>query len=240
MREWPPACSCWSPVTTWGFIGSGNIGSTVAALALAVGHQVVMSNSRGPDSLAALVRRLGSGATAATPEQAAAAGDVVVVTIPFGRYRDVPADALAGTIVIDTMNYYPERDGTIEAVADGLASSALFAESLPGARVVKAFNNIFYAHLAALATPAGGPRSALPVAGDHAEATASVIELLDEIGYDAVNAGSLTESWRQQPDTPVYGVPYAADPADWSAGARRADTNEIRRLLDCAVSTLAP
>lgn len=219
-------------MTTLGFIGSGHIGSTVARLAVNAGHNVVMSNSRGPDSLADLVAQLGQRASAGTPEQAAGAGDVVVVTIPLRNYLDVPVDALRGTIVIDTMNYYPDRDGHMEALDDRTTtSSELLQALLPDSPVVKAFNNIFFQHLAELPRPSGAPdRSALPIAGDDVAAKASVTALLDELGYDAVDLGPLAEGWRQQPDTPVYGTPYAADATNWSTGAVPADAAEVTRL----------
>ena len=218
--------SAWLPdaMTTWGFIGSGNIGSTVAKLAVAAGHDVVMSNSRGPDTLADLVSDLGPHARAATAEEAAAVGDVVVVTIPLKNYRDVPADALGGKIVIDTMNYYPERDGQIAELDDeSTTTSELVQAHLAGARVVKAFNNIFFGHLASLARPAGAAdRSALAIAGDDAEAKVTVTRLLSEIGYDTVDLGTLAEGWRTQRDTAAYGVMYAADPSNWTQGAKTA------------------
>ena len=218
-------------MTTWGFIGSGNIGSTVARLAVAAGHDVVMSNSRGPDTLADLVAELGPRARAATPSEAAAAGDVVVVTIPLGRYESLPVADLRGKTVIDTMNYYPERDGRIAVLDDeSRTTSELLQALLPHSHVVKAFNNIFYRHLAVLARPAGDPdRSALAIAGDHAEAKAQVGALLDAIGYDTVDLGPLAEGRRTQRDTPAYGLPYAADPANWAAGAQSADAVAVAR-----------
>jgi predicted dinucleotide-binding enzyme len=223
-------------MTTVGLIGSGNIGSTVARLAVAAGHDVALSNSRGPQTLDELVRELGSRARAATPEDAAAEGDVVVVTIPLARYRDVPAEPLRGKVVIDTMNYYPSRDGTIAALEDeSTTTSELLQQALPETRVVKAFNNIFFQHLAALARPAGAPdRSALPIAGDDADAKAVVSALLDSLGYDTVDAGPLAQGWRFQRDTAAYGLPYAADPADWSAGPRPAGAAEMRQALAAA------
>lgn len=216
----------------WGFIGSGNIGSTVARLAIDAGHEVVMSNSRGPDTLAGLVAELGPRARAATASAAADAGDVVVVTIPLRSYRDVPVEPLRGKIVIDTMNYYPDRDGRIAELDDeSTTTSELLQAHLPESRVVKAFNNIFYQNLAALPRPAGAPdRSALPIAGDDAEAKELVTRLLDEIGYDAVDLGPLAEGWRTQRDTPAYGTPYASDPANWQAGAKSAAVEEIASL----------
>jgi predicted dinucleotide-binding enzyme len=216
-------------MTTWGFIGSGNIGSTVARLAVAAGHDVVLSNSRGPETLTDLVAQIGPRASAVTPAQAASAGDVVVVTIPLRHYREVPAEQLRGKVVIDTMNYYPRRDGEFPELDDeSTTSSQLLQQHLPDARVVKAFNNIFFRHLAALPRPAGAAdRSALPIAGDDAAAKATVVALLDDLGYNTVDLGGLAEGWRTQRDTAAYGTPYAADPSDWSAGARSAGVAEV-------------
>jgi len=140
-----------------GFIGSGHIGSTVAALAVDAGHNVVLSNSRGPETLAGLVAELGPLARAATSEEAAVAGDIVVIAIPVKAYFGLPAAALAGKIVLDTGNYYPERDGQISELDSGsLTSSELLARQLPGASVVKVFNNIFFKHLQSLCRSGGG------------------------------------------------------------------------------------
>lgn len=216
-------------MTTWGFIGSGNIGTTVARLATNAGHDVVMSNSRGPDTLAGLVSELGPNARAATAEQAAADGDVVVVTIPLKSYRDVPVDALNNKVVIDTMNYYPDRDGQIVELDDeSTTTSELLQAHLPGAKVVKAFNNIYFEHLAALARPKGADdRSALAIAGDDADAKTAVMQLLDEIGYDTVDLGPLAEGWRTQRDTAAYGAMYAADSTDWSKGPGRGSADTV-------------
>jgi predicted dinucleotide-binding enzyme len=198
-------------VTTIGFIGSGNIGSTVARLAVDAGHDVVLSNSRGPDTLAELVGELGERARAATAAEAAEAGDLVVVTIPFKAYLDVPAGPLEGKPVLDTLNYYPQRDGHIAALDDAsTTSSELLQEHLPESRVVKVFNNIQYRHLGALARPAGDQhRSALAIAGDDPKAKAAVTTFLDSIGYDTYDVGALDEGWRFQVGTPAYGAPYA-------------------------------
>jgi len=206
-------------MTTIGFIGRGNIGSTVARLAVAAGYDVIMSNSRGPETLADLVTDLGPQATAGTTAEAAAS-DLVVVTIPLGRVASVPAAELAGRVVIDTMNYYPGRDGEMPELAGGdMSSSELVQQYLADSQVVKAFNNIFFQHLAELARPAGAAdRSALPIAGNDEVAKRLVTEFLDRIGYDVADMGPLTESWRSQPDTPVYGTVYAADPTNWGAG----------------------
>ena len=216
-------------MTTWGFIGSGNIGSTVARLAVAAGHDVVLSNSRGPETLAGVVDDLGPHARAATATEAARAGDVVVVTIPLGHYQEVPAEDLVGTVVIDTMNYYPQRDGNIAALDDeSTTSSELLQAHLPGSRVVKGFNNIFFQHLAALPRPSGAPdRSALAIAGNDPEAKDIVRARLDEIGYDTVDLGPLTEGWRTQRDTAAYGSMYALDESDWTKGARPAGRDAV-------------
>jgi predicted dinucleotide-binding enzyme len=194
-----------------GLIGSGMIGGTVARLAVAAGLDVVVSNSRGPETLADLVAELGSRARAATPAQAATAGDLVVATIPLHLYEQLPAAELAGKTVIDTMNYYPQRDSQIAALDAGeLTSSELVQRHLAGSRVVKAFNNISFMSLATLARPAGAPdRSALPIAGDDPAANAEVARLLDTIGYDTVDTGALADSWRSEPNTPVYVQPYS-------------------------------
>ena len=199
-------------IRTVGFIGSGMIGSAVARLAVAAGLDVVVSNSRGPETLADLVAELGERARAATPEEAAQAGDVVVATIPLKHYEQLPA-SLAGKIVIDTMNYYPERDGRIaELDAGELTSSELVQRHLSGARVVKAFNNIDFRRLATSARGTGAPdRSALPIAGDDPAAKEEVRGLLDRLGYDAVDIGALAGSWRSEPGTPVYVQPYLAE-----------------------------
>jgi 8-hydroxy-5-deazaflavin:NADPH oxidoreductase len=211
-------------MTTWGFIGSGNIGTTVARLAVAAGHDVVLSNSRGPETLADLVGELGPHARAATPAEAARAADVVVVTIPLRSYPQVPTEELRGKVVIDTMNYYPERDGSIAELDDeSTTSSELLQAHVPGAKVVKAFNNIFFRHLAALSRPSGAEdRSALPIAGNDHEAKQIVSEQLDAIGYDTVDLGPLSGGWRTQPGTAAYGTLYALDPQAWDQGARPA------------------
>lgn len=204
-------------MATVGFIGSGRIGSTVARLAVAAGFDVVMSNSRGPETLRDLVGELGPRARAATPAEAAAAGDLVVVTVPFKAYRQVPVEPLAGTVVIDTNNYYPQRDGHFPELDDGsTTSSELLQRHLGTARVVKAFNNILYAHLASLARPHGAAdRTALPIAGDDPAAKAEVAAFLDAVGYDSVDAGPLGAGGRKfQPGTPAYATPYGSfDPA---------------------------
>jgi 8-hydroxy-5-deazaflavin:NADPH oxidoreductase len=198
---------------TIGFIGSGHIGSQVARLAIAHGYDVVMSNSRGPDTLAALVAGLGPKARAAIAAEAAAAGDIVVVTVPLKNYRQVPVAPLAGKIVIDTNNYYPQRDGHIpELDSESTTTSELLQAHLPTSKVVKAFNHIYAAQIPTDGRPAGTPnRRGLVIAGNDPAAKATVAKLLDEFGYDTVDAGPLSESWRIQRDTPGYGPRRTAD-----------------------------
>jgi predicted dinucleotide-binding enzyme len=200
-------------MTTLGLIGSGLIGSALARLAVAHGYDVVVSNSRGPQTLTELVDELGDRARAGTAHEAAEGGDVVVVTVPLKAYLQVPVEPLAGKIVIDTNNYYWQRDGHLpELDAQTTTSAELLQTHLPTSRVVKAFNNIRFDDLAVDGTPAGTPgRRALPVAGDDAEAKERVVALLDQFGYDVVDAGPLAEGWRFQPDTPAYVQRFDAD-----------------------------
>jgi predicted dinucleotide-binding enzyme len=192
---------------TIGLIGAGHIGSQVARLAIAAGYDVVISNSRGPETLAGLVRELGPKARAGTALDAAKSGELVVVTIPLKNYRSVPVEALAGKIVIDTNNYYPQRDGHIRELDGQTAtSSELLQRHLPTSKVVKAFNHIYAAELTTHGQPHGTPnRRALIVSGNDAGAKRSVSELLDRFGFDTVDVGPLSESWRIQPNTPAYG-----------------------------------
>ena len=194
-------------MTTIGLIGAGNIGQAVARLAVDHGYDVVLSNSRGPETLTDVVAGLGEHAVADTAEGAAERGDIVVVTIPMHAYRDVPVAPLAGKVVIDTNNYYPERDGQIAALdAHETTSASLLQEHLPQSQVVKAFNHIQSAHLVEHAQEAGtADRRALAIAGDHDEAKATVAKLVDELGFDVVDVGPLAESWRIEPGTPGYG-----------------------------------
>jgi predicted dinucleotide-binding enzyme len=198
---------------TIGIIGAGNIGSQVARLAIAHGHSVVISNSRGPETLAALVAELGPAARAATAQDAAAAGDIVVVSVPLKNYREVPVEPLAGKIVLDTNNYYPERDGHIpELDNESTTVSELLQAHLPTSKVVKAFNHIYAAQITTDGRPSGSKeRRGLVIAGDDAGAKARITELFDQFGYDAVDAGPLSEGWRIQRDTPGYGPRHSAD-----------------------------
>ena len=212
---------------TIGLIGAGHIGSQVARLAVAHGHKVVVSNSRGPETLSTLVEELGPHARAATAAEAARAGDIVVVTVPLKNYRDVPVEPLGGKIVIDTNNYYPERDGHIpELDSESTTTAELLQSHLPSSKVVKAFNHIYAAQLTTDGRPVGTPnRRALVIAGDDADAKATVTRLLDEFGFDTVDAGPLKEGWRIQRDTPGYGPRRTAEElrADLAAAKRYAD-----------------
>ena len=196
-----------------GLIGAGHIGSTLAALAVEHGHEVVVSNSRGPETLTGLVKQLGDSARAATAAEAAQEGDVVVVTVPLKNYRQVPVAELAGKTVIDTNNYYPQRDGQIVELDDGsTTSSELLAAHLPTSHVVKAFNNIYFEDLANQGQPVGTPgRRALPLAGDDADAKKTVAQLIEDFGFDAVDVGPLSEGRRYEPNKPAYAERFDAD-----------------------------
>jgi len=194
-------------MSTIGLIGAGQIGSQLARLAVQHGHEVVVSNSRRPETLAKLVAELGPKARAATPAEAAAAGDIVVVTVPLKNYEQVPVEPLAGKVVIDTNNYYPERDGHFPALDnESTTTSELLQAHLPGSKVVKAFNHIYARELTTDGRPAGAKdRRALVIAGNDKDAKTAVARLLDEFGFDVVDAGPLSEGWRIQRDTPGYG-----------------------------------
>ncbi|MEA1264739.1 MULTISPECIES: NADPH-dependent F420 reductase [Microbacterium] len=200
-------------MTTLGIIGAGHIGSQVARVAVANGYDVVIANSRGPETLADLVAELGPRARAATAQDAAAAADVAVVTVPLGAIDQLPAEQLAGKIVLDTNNYYFERDGHIEALDKGeTTTSELVQRALPGAKIAKAFNHIFASEITSDGTPAGTPdRRALATAGDDVEAVAFVTRFYDEAGFDTVNVGPLSESWRVERDRPAYVVRQTAE-----------------------------
>lgn len=196
-----------------GLIGAGQIGGALAHRLPALGHQVLVSNSRGPESLAALAAE--TGATAVDRADAVRGVDLIVLTIPLNKVEDLPADLFAevpGSVpVVDTGNYYPrQRDGRIEGIESGLTESR-WVEQRIGHPVIKAFNNIYARHLLERGLPGGAPgRISLPVAGDDAAAKAVVLKLVDALGFDAVDAGGLDESWRQQPDSPVYGTDFDA------------------------------
>ncbi len=202
-----------------GIIGAGHIGGTLTRRLTALGHQVAVANSRGPESLSHLARE--TGATAVTVTEAARSGEIVVVTIPLKNIPKLPRNLFEGTfenvVLVDTCNYYPQqRDGRIQEIEDGMPESRWVEQQL-GRPVIKTFNNIYAQHLMDLGRPAGDPnRIALPVAGDDPEAKAKVMRLVDELGFDPVDAGTLDESWRQQPGSPVYACDFNAE------GVRRA------------------
>jgi predicted dinucleotide-binding enzyme len=212
---------------TIGLIGAGHIGSQLARLAVANGYNVAISNSRGPATLATLVAELGPNARAATAVDAAAAGDIVVVSVPLKNYREVPVAPLAGKIVIDTNNYYPDRDGHIPELDNETTTTAeLLQAHLPTAKVVKAFNHIYAAALTTDGQPASSPnRRALAIAGDDQAAKATVTGLLDQFGFDTVDMGPLKEGWRIQRGTPGYGPRRTAEELrkDLAAASRSAD-----------------
>ena len=200
-------------MATIGLIGAGHIGSQLARLAVANGYDVVLSNSRGPETLEPLVAELGARARATTPAEAATAGDIVVVTIPLKAIGTVPVTPLKGKVVVDTNNYYPQRDGHIAELDNETTTTAeLLQRHLPESKVVKAFNHIYAAELTTQGQPKGTPnRRALVIAGDDAAAKATVAEMIDRFGFDVVDAGLLKEGWRIQRDTPGYGPRRTAE-----------------------------
>jgi predicted dinucleotide-binding enzyme len=196
-----------------GIIGAGHIGGTLTRRLAALGNDVAVANSRGPETLADLAAE--SGARAVSIGEAVVGKDLVIVTIPEKSIPALPKDLFsrtpAATVVVDTGNYYPQRDGRIDAIESGTTESRWVSDQL-GRPVVKAFNTIYAQHLMDNGLPAGAPgRFALPVAGDDINAKTVVIRLIDALGFDGVDAGGLDESWRQQPGTPVYGPDLDAD-----------------------------
>ncbi len=195
-------------MSTIGIIGAGHIGSQIARAAIAAGYDVVIANSRGSETLADLVNELGPKATAATAQQAAEAAEAfAVVTVPLHAYKEVPVAPLAGKIVLDTNNYYPQRDGVIDDIEAGRTTvTGMLQEHLPESRVVKAFNHIQAPKITAEAEPRGtAGRRALAVYSDDNDAASVIAEFIDTIGFDAVLAGPLDESWRVERDRPAYG-----------------------------------
>jgi 8-hydroxy-5-deazaflavin:NADPH oxidoreductase len=212
-------------MTTIGFIGAGRIGSSVARAAIEHGYSVVLSNSRGPETLTELVAGLGPSATAASGTDAASAGDFVVVTIPFHSALSVPVAPLVGKVVIDTNNYYFERDGHIAEIDNNsITPSGLLQRHLIGAKVAKGFNHIESSQILSDALPSGTPgRRALATASDFPDAVELVTRFFDEIGFDTVNIGPLSESWRIDRDTPGYGGKF-------DAAQLRAKLDEAKRV----------
>jgi 8-hydroxy-5-deazaflavin:NADPH oxidoreductase len=205
-------------MTTYGIIGAGNIGGAIARAVIGLGDDVVIANSRGPETLADLVAELGPKARAATASEAAEAAEVAVVSVPLHAVNDVPAAPLAGKIVIDTNNYYYERDGHIDSLDRGEATtSGLVQQHFAGAKVVKAFNSMSGGDIVGAGTPAGTPgRRALAISSDYPEAALVVTELLDRLGFDTVDVSPLSESWRIERDRPAYGK--RLDRAELEAG----------------------
>jgi predicted dinucleotide-binding enzyme len=196
-----------------GIIGAGNIGGTLTRRLSQLGHEVSVANSRGPETLRDLAEE--TGARAATVEEAVQGAELVVITIPEKAIPQFDASVLEtraeAAPIIDTGNYYPGRDGRIDAIEEGMPESRWVAEQL-GQPVIKTFNNIYAKHLLEHGKPEGDPeRIALPVAGDDPEAKAAVMRLVDELGFDPVDAGGLDESWRQQPGSPCYAADRDAE-----------------------------
>ncbi|WP_412873930.1 NADPH-dependent F420 reductase [Curtobacterium poinsettiae] len=198
-------------MTVIAVIGTGKVGAGFAQAAVAAGHSVVLANSRGPESLSEIVAALGERASADTVVGAADRAEMLLLAVPLHRYDQLPSAALDGRIVMDAGNYYTDWSGRIEALDDeSTTTSELLQASFPAARVVKAFNSIYAEEIATDARPGGGPRRALPVAGDDAAAKDIVSELIQSIGFDVVDAGPLREGWRFQRGTPAYVVPLTA------------------------------
>ena len=206
--------------STLGVIGAGTIGAGVARLAAEAGFDVILSNSRGPETLAALVAELGPRARAATPAETARAADLVLASLPLKAHERLPVAELAGKTVIDPMNYTPTAEWSIPDLdADELTSSELIQRHLPAARVIKALHNIGPAQLTNLSRPPGASdRTALPISGDDPAAKQEVADLLDALGFDTVDLGTLAESWRSEPNTPLFAQVYVGQPPAGLAG----------------------
>lgn len=201
-------------MTRIGIIGSGSIGSGLARLAVAAGDEVMIANSRGPETLAELVAELGAAAQAGTVEEAAGFGDLTILAVPLSAYGSLPLEALSGRTVLSTGNYYPSRDGRIaELDSLDLTTAEYEAKLLPGAVIVKAFNNIVAHHIPSLTRPAEAEdRSGMAIFGDSGGAKALVSDVIASVGFDPVDSGTLAESWRTEPESGAYTLVYAADP----------------------------
>lgn len=220
-----------------GIIGSGNIGSTLARNLKALGHQVLIANSRGPSTLAEFAAE--TGVIAATVEQAAQAADLVIIAVPQLAVANLPLEVLQANsaVVVDAGNYYPTRDGVVPQVEAGATDSEWIASVL-GRPVIKAFNNILAESLAKRGTPGGaGERIALSVAGDDNRAKQLVHGVIRALGFDAIDGGALAESWRQQPGTPAYCKDLDAVNLEAAlASANKADIGKYRREADEAAA----
>ncbi|WP_341964124.1 NADPH-dependent F420 reductase [Pseudomonas sp. RC10] len=222
---------------TIGIIGSGLVGKAVAHLAVAAGYHVVIGNSRGPESLAALVEELGPLARAGTVTEVITAGDIVSIAIPLAAFESLPASQFVGKVVIDHTNYYPDVGGFRQTDLDraALTSSELMQRHLPGANVVKGLHNLGWIHMQHNARARGDvERTTLPIAGDNHGAKGVVARFIEDIGYNVVDAGLLADSWRIEPNTPIYFWPYApAIPGHLSE-------DEAKRLYRQSASPLSP
>jgi 8-hydroxy-5-deazaflavin:NADPH oxidoreductase len=221
-------------MTIIGFIGSGQMGARVAKLAVDGGYDVVMSNSRDPETLLGLVHDLGQRARAATVAETAQVAEMAFISLPVSAYPAVPARPLAGKTVIDASTYFPERDGPIDELDNGsITSCELLQRHIPQAHVVKAMNSIDSGHLVQLPRAAGSPdRSALPMAGDDASAKAEVAAFLNAIGFDAVDDGTLAEGWRQDPGSPAYGDETGNEYGVFGGKAHPAGASVVRKLIE--------
>jgi 8-hydroxy-5-deazaflavin:NADPH oxidoreductase len=191
-----------------GILGAGKLGGTAARVFSWAGYPVAIANSRGPEAIDSSAAQFGPNVRVVTPEEAAAFGEVVLLAIPFGQHESLPTGALSGKIVMDAMNYLPQRDGEVDF--GGLSSSELVARNLPGARLVKAFNTMHFETLGAAGNPGVEPaeRLVIFVAGDDEEAKADVARLIEEIGFTPMDTGSLREGGRrQEPDSPLFNRP---------------------------------
>lgn len=231
-----------------GIIGSGMIGKHVAQLAVNAGIDVVICNSRGPETLTDIINELGEKVEATTIEGVASAADLIVLAIPFKGYKSIPASVLAGKIVIDTLNYYPERDGVMSEVkTDQVTTSQMLQAHLSQSIVIRALNNLDYIRLLTSARPKGAvDRSTLPIGGDDKAAKIIVKDFLDAIGYDSYDFGALSESWKSEPTSPIYVIPYMDPKASYvgskvtfetfaTAPGRVVNQEEAEKLIKSAV-----
>lgn len=230
-------------MTTLGIIGSGNIGTAVARLAVAAGIEVVVANSRGPESLATLVEELGPHATAGRIEDAARGGTAVLLSVPMPAYWNLPEGLLSGKTVLDTGNYYPSRDGRIPELDSGQYTQLRLAQKLlPGAVLVKAFSNILANHIPELARPSGASdRTALPIASADADALDVAADLIDRLGFDTVNVEPDSQTWRFEPESAGYTQIYLADPTvSWEQSTSTPGSPVSKDELRAALAAATP
>ena len=230
-------------MTTLGIIGTGNIGSAVARLAIAADIDVILANSRGPDSLANLVDELGARASAGTIEEAAHGGAAVLLSIPMSAYGNLPDGLLSGKTVLDTGNYYPSRDGRIPELDSGRYTQLQLAQQLlPGAVLVKAFSNILANHIPELARPSGASdRTALPIASADAGALVAVADLIDRVGFDTLNVEPASQTWRFEPESTGYTQLYLSDPTvSWEQSTSTPGAPVSKDALRAALAAATP